>query len=455
MSKLDNLFSKLYHGYKQEWFIDKIEDNYLCSICREIVRNPLNLSCPHLVCQLCINRSVKNECPECREKFIPNKSSVIKFIQQNLSTKKIKCIFNDKGCKWVGTIGTNERNLGIHLSECEYNCVRKCKYCSKKINIYEEDEHDAICLDKEVECEHCNQVFPRKLLFIHKSIGENNFGYCENKTKCIYEDCVVKIEKNKLKEHINNECEYRKVPCCFCPTTHLIEYYKFNEHVKDKLTPENILRVTNKFIYDFNMEGAIVEINTLRNDCKLAEVISINNDDIFTVRILDDNTISRFPKYDIKLPSYKFIRNNYEIKDNVLNCLKRFECTISEVPNGTYEIQPFYQCLTCNPLNNSIDGLQEGFCAVCAITCHHGHNILLTDSANNYCDCGDGSMVDVNKKRIVCCAPKTKKISTLNTDYKNNDIKTEISVRHNGEVSIDFLFPSLTEIYNRDANYTE
>eukprot|EP01125_Pyxidicula_operculata_P016692 TRINITY_DN5775_c0_g1_i1.p1 TRINITY_DN5775_c0_g1~~TRINITY_DN5775_c0_g1_i1.p1 ORF type:complete len:470 (+),score=21.03 TRINITY_DN5775_c0_g1_i1:1-1410(+) len=59
-------------------------------------------------------------------------------------------------------------------------------------------------------------------------------------------------------------------------------------------------------------------------------------------------------------------------------------CTYTET--GTdYIQQSWYQCITCDLVENT------GCCAVCAYTCHAGHEVVLKETNSSfYCDCGHG-----------------------------------------------------------------
>ncbi len=100
----------------------EIAENFKCSICLDIFDNPLELSCGHIFCSVCIrslfNNGNKCECPECRRLVMsqevkpPNKKLLCL-----LHSFDIKCDNVNVGCCMVVKL----ENLEQHTRLCHLN----------------------------------------------------------------------------------------------------------------------------------------------------------------------------------------------------------------------------------------------------------------------------------------------------------------------------------------------
>jgi hypothetical protein len=109
--------------------------------------------------------------------------------------------------------------------------------------------------------------------------------------------------------------------------------------------------------------------------------------------------------------------------------LTHFECTYSHTGPDTYLHQPFFTCKTCRP-EASGGFMAAGCCAVCAVTCHAGHDLELGWSGEeNFCDCGANEMV------VKCCAPWKIKIPA--SSEEGNEVNVSFAVR--GSLGVESL----------------
>lgn len=423
-------------GYPSDCFISPVEDYLMCNICQEVVRDPINLeTCPHLFCRKCILGVKTRQCPNCRVIFPAKPLAGIPFLTQMIFDKKIKCIYHEKGCGWTGVLGTDDRTLNDHLEKCEWGGFEPCPQCSKKVQKASMDDHLKSCPENEAECKYCLEKMKRNLLIVHTSIGEVSGRWCENRYKCLYPECDAAIKKEDRKRHAIEECKKRIVICYGCEKLHTIPAFSFGSHIKEKVTTiEDALKFINKSSVPQDGEiGSIVEISIDRPEggWQLAEIIGKRIDASMEyepheapnfeieVRTLLENTsdedktswtsvgnVVKMGTYTQPTPD--FIEPQ-EMKEYVKDCLKRCECTITEVPHGSYEFQPFYKCVTC--CGEYRYGI--GCCAVCASLCHAGHKLVLElGSGGSFCDCGGEEMRDTLGRIVKCCAPRPKKEKT-------------------------------------------
>ena len=403
-------------GYPSECFIDEIDEDFICGICREVLRDPLNLeTCPHLLCRKC-TQGVKNKvCPKCRLSFQTSSLASIPFIQQKIINMKIKCVYHENGCEWTGTIGTDERNLTAHLHECKWSSFESCTLCLKKVQHIELASHlEKDCIEADTECQYCHEKMKRKMILIHESIGKMNNKWCENILKCPYEECKVNINEGELNKHLNEECKFRNIICYACEKLHNVPFYEFKEHTSDKLTDhESILKFLNKMNPVTTGIGSFVDVFDHQvGKWVIGEIMSSKLDQYseiqYNVRLLSDDRIIESSDNVSKLGSRSdntFKMENEKMQQYIIDCLKRFECTIGVVTASQFGYQPFYNCATCCEEYQT----DIGCCSVCAVLCHTGHKLKFHDSGLNFCDCGAGNMKNRRTGKIaVCCAPKTK-----------------------------------------------
>jgi len=428
-------------GYDQTLFLTPVEDYMMCAICYDVVRNPPNLKCPHLFCEGCLDGVVDNKCPSCREE-ITNTGSV-SIIKQIIWNKEVKCEFNHLGCKWTDKIGTDDRNIIDHSKVCEFGQYTDCPVCKDKIIKGKLDNH--VCPDEEVECEYCNIKLKRKLLLIHKSFGEYKGDWCENREKCIHE-CDKYIKTGEMKIHLETECPDNKIICYACDIVHMIPYYEFASHFKEKVkTPEDINRFFGRSNIDCGKVGSLVDC-VINNEWVVCEIIELNivnpqpnvssMEHPFNVKLrvietgfetwVYDHNICGLGKYTGKEVD---INNFFPMEKDVKECLMNCRCTITLQPDNSDHIhvyQPFYNCITCSGSCGNI-----GCCSACMVVCHAGHDIELnTDSNHCYCDCGAKEMYDQHSEKVVKCRTN-KKIyndSSVNDSSVNDSSVNDSSV---------------------------
>ena len=411
-------------GFPQSCFIDPIEDYLICGICLDVVRNPQNLECPHLFCEKCISQLRDLICPTCRTSI--EELSTLHFINQLVWNKNIRCPHHDEGCTWTGTIGIQERNLKEHLKLCSWGGFKKCEMCSVYICKSEEKDHKTTCIEEEDECECCGEKMKRKMLTIHRDIGVLSGKWCENTSKCRF-GCSKYIRNDEVEKHEDTECEGRFSICYACEKVHTIPFYKLLNHISNEIkTTQQAQKYMERVNgYPTGRVGSLVDVLfPPTGQWKVAELLAIrdiaeeekfNETREVQLRLLDTDTTFWIYYYSIKkLGTHTskdlIIPYTPKIKNTILDCLKRFECTISVVPENNYELQPFYSCSTCSGYTYNHDsGGIVGCCAVCAVSCHQGHTLVLNHVSRSkcYCDCGIGDMKDSHGRPIVCCAPKS------------------------------------------------
>ena len=122
---------------------DNIEDEFLCSICNNVLQNPVNTPCDHLFCSGCIRKWLKqpdkeSTCPICRKHITLNKvSAAPRIIQRLLEKLFITCKYHDRGCTFKIRLDSVDSMKNHVFNQCEFDpelaleCTvdNPCKIC--------------------------------------------------------------------------------------------------------------------------------------------------------------------------------------------------------------------------------------------------------------------------------------------------------------------------------------
>jgi len=119
-------------------------DCLICFVCLSISENPLLLKCCECItCSKCINDCIKkqNKCPKCRHES-PQKEVPNKFILRLFSNLRVKCIYDEKGCKEVVSYDC----IDEHEKTCQFNFnrINKCENCLVEFPYSAKDSHECV-----------------------------------------------------------------------------------------------------------------------------------------------------------------------------------------------------------------------------------------------------------------------------------------------------------------------
>jgi hypothetical protein len=348
-------------------------------------------------------------------------------------------------------MGLDRRNLIQHL---QHNCVfgeyLKCDTCPTIYKIEDKEEHEKKCLNKVGECEYCHIKILNKYLTIHKYIGQQCLSFCENTEKCCYfPECKTVIPRNKLSNHLSNECDFHENICYACPEQHLILEKNLKSHY-DYISDIDIKKILFNLSHRYAKVGNYVWYKGFYN-----KITKMENE---TITLFDSKTSEyQIIKYNeevlINELIYSSTYKDSNINPKILECYKYYECTIKDIPKNKYGNQIFLRCKTCDSLNqNRWESL--GCCLVCANECHFGHEFELYESSGDaFCDCGCNSLRNAETKSQICKAPK--RIHLKDYENKEDDIvNLDFIIRGNGHIQIDIRF-SLDNLNDRVLDFPQ
>ena len=181
-----------------------IDDDFICSKCKNLMESPVEAPCSHVYCLKCIEPEAF--CLIDNESFADFKPFVSKSIKRRILKVKVKCPTDAKTCKWIGSI----EGLDEHLKVCDYflmDCELNCGFQIERVNY---QKHKTIeCKERMVICKFCQIELKERNMKNHLEVCPKVELPCPNNCtdECYFSrDC---IEKHLLK------CSHSMLICPF------------------------------------------------------------------------------------------------------------------------------------------------------------------------------------------------------------------------------------------------
>ena len=156
-------------GYATDRFKNTVDKNFLCPICAEVLKDPVQCQNQHYFCKVCIKKHLEKNaksCPICVQDLSEETlAEPPRILTDYLDGLMISCDHSERGCTEVVQVS----RLKAHVRECNYRPV--------------------VCTN-----EKCGQTF----------------------------------KQEDLADHVTNACEYRLVHCPDCEDDMI--YKKFSKH---------------------------------------------------------------------------------------------------------------------------------------------------------------------------------------------------------------------------------
>ena len=251
---------------------------YSCPLCEGILYESVIDKCGHSFCLECSNNLLKEtqKCPFSNLALSPPFAMNI-VVNTVLEKQIVFCRNKSLGCEWQGKLGERKTHLNYEcLKEtisCEY--APDCKEKDLRENIL---NHIKTCPYRLVQCEYCDETMTFENLEYHNKVCPNIPVECSNK-------CGKKIPMNKLKYHLEEECDNTVVECPF----NLVgcEYYEIRLKLKPHLEQdlERHLRMLTDKIH--KLEKGLNEANS-----RIDELNNENNLLKKNIQILNEQIIN-------------------------------------------------------------------------------------------------------------------------------------------------------------------
>ncbi|KAM9023559.1 RING finger protein 151-like isoform 1-T2 [Guaruba guarouba] len=139
-------------GYDIERFVGYVNEGLLCSICRDVLEDPLQAPCEHAFCTACIHGWLvhHSNCPEDRQMIdVSLLRPLYRYMRNDLNRLQLHCKNREYGCQMVCSLESIDR----HERECEYSQI-PCSNagCTVQVERRNLDGHLAVCEYRSREC---------------------------------------------------------------------------------------------------------------------------------------------------------------------------------------------------------------------------------------------------------------------------------------------------------------
>ena len=191
-------------------FIDPVSDDFYCKKCTLVARKLTFTSCcGDSYCQSCIADTKKQArpCPACGEEGFTTLQQ-IKF-QQRIRGLQVYCSMKRRGCGWSGTLEQLDTHLDPDLDNCQYvdtSCPFNCKQTIPKNKM---EQHVAEeCVQRDYGCQHC------AFKATYEVVVDTHWPECVYLPLPCPNLCGVTCERGLMEDHMAM-CPLEEVACEF------------------------------------------------------------------------------------------------------------------------------------------------------------------------------------------------------------------------------------------------
>jgi hypothetical protein len=216
-----------FRGYPSEIFLSFPSEHLLCSICLDVLRNPVH--CPsegHPFCRGCIHTHLMMEkkCPLDRSPLVEADLVPNKALKRLIDDSVVKCLSlignNNESylsaCDWIGKVSELEN----HISICQHAYVKCPNYnCDSRIQRLSIKDHLLVCHHGMIPCPWCGEAKSLSLLQSHVDVCPYHTSPCPNGCRNSDEDSeVTMIQSSYISLH-RQVCPEEIISCphMHCP----------------------------------------------------------------------------------------------------------------------------------------------------------------------------------------------------------------------------------------------
>ncbi|XP_073703000.1 tripartite motif-containing protein 16-like isoform X1 [Garra rufa] len=172
-------------------------DQFSCSICLDLLKDPVTLACGHSYCMSCITGVWDQEdqkgysCPQCRQTFTPRpvlgKNTMLAEVLEKLKNTKLQDVHPDQCCSEPGDVEcdvcTGDKNKAI----------KSCLVCLNSYCQNHLEQHETFFKGKRHNLMDATGRLQEMICPQHEKLLE---VFCRSEQKCICLLCVVDKHKN-------------------------------------------------------------------------------------------------------------------------------------------------------------------------------------------------------------------------------------------------------------------
>ncbi|XP_015777902.1 PREDICTED: TNF receptor-associated factor 6-like isoform X5 [Acropora digitifera] len=217
-------------GY-DEYFDPPLENKYECPICLLGLREPVQTICGHRFCRGCILRSIRDAGPKCPVDNVHLDEWQLhpdNFAKREMLNHLVFCRLKKQyECPWKGPLS----KLEDHLEGCDFVAVSCPKNCGKEFQRKDLKEHlEDDCPNRTIPCSYCaEQILWNSM--------ENHFEDCPQYPLSCEKCGKENIPRNEMQDHNEKECPRAELKCPFSVVGCAFEGTRpaVDKHVQDKM----------------------------------------------------------------------------------------------------------------------------------------------------------------------------------------------------------------------------
>ena len=201
-------------GYQCE-FLDTVPDICVCKKCSLVARRlTVTSCCGESFCHACISepKEQNKPCPECGEEEFTIYNQVKH--QRQINNLQVYCTNKERGCGWSGPLEQLEAHLDPDQDHCQY-VDTKCPFnCQQTIPKNKVEQHVAEeCVRRDFTCQHCN------FKATYEEVVGTHLAECSYVPLQCPNRCGVTCERDVMEDHMRMccleevECEFSGVGC--------------------------------------------------------------------------------------------------------------------------------------------------------------------------------------------------------------------------------------------------
>ena len=190
-------------------FVDSVPEDYYCKKCSLVARRlTVTSCCEGHFCYSCIADSQQQDksCPECGEFF--NFFELVKH-QKRITSLKVYCSLKGRGCDWSGTLEELEAHLDPDQDNCQYvdtKCPLNCQQAIPKNKVEQHVREE--CVKREHVCQHCN------FKATYEEVVDTHLPECMYVPLKCPNFCGVTCEREVMEDHMKM-CRLETIDCGF------------------------------------------------------------------------------------------------------------------------------------------------------------------------------------------------------------------------------------------------
>ena len=191
-------------GFDEERFTTKVNRNFLCLICFNVLKDPV--LCPrnhHCFCRGCITKHLENvqRCPTCADELtVETLIEPPRMVKDYINELNIRCVYIDRGCQEIVQL----QHLEQHEATCGFTpAVCTNPGCGTTVNQRDFYNHEnELCEFRKLKCHSCGEI-ATTLIDIKKRMINIEKNMATKVNHLNVEQKVENMEKNVAKHMAN------------------------------------------------------------------------------------------------------------------------------------------------------------------------------------------------------------------------------------------------------------